>query len=245
MTVVMVTGANRGIGMGLTKAFLKRGDIVVATYRDEGRSQELLSLATRMGEEGDERLILVVMELRDTSSIDACYDVVASSVDHLDILVNNAGMGDGNVDMVDWYACNTFGHLRAAAVLDMFAVNSVGPILLTQRFYPLMEGAETPKVVHITSIMGSISSRPGPGEYGYCASKTALNNMGHIMASDLEGLGIVSILLHPGWVRTTLGGPSAPLSVEESVAGLMRVIDSIGPEMNGGFFDYLGREIAW
>lgn len=245
MAVVMVTGANRGIGLGLAKAFLERGDTLVATYRDEGRSRELLSLSTRMREEGDGQLVPVVMELRDAASIDACYEAVASSVDHLDILVNNAGMGDGNVDLVDWDACNTFGHLRAEAILDMFAVNSVGPILLTQRFYPLMEGAEAPKVVNITSIMGSISSRPGPGEYGYCTSKTALNNMGHIMASDLEDLGIVSILLHPGWVRTTLGGPDAPLTVAESVAGLMRVIDGITPDMNGGFYDYLGREIAW
>lgn len=245
MAVVMVTGANRGIGFGLTKAYLARGDTVVATYRDKDRSQELLSLATRMRDDGDERLFPVVMEVRDAASIDACYDQVTRSVDHLDVLINNAGLGDGNVDMADPDAFNTLGHLRAEAMLDMFAVNSVGPIMVAQRFVSLMEWSEAPKVVHITSVMGSIAKRPGPGEYGYCASKTALNMMGHIMSADLAGSGIVSVLLHPGWVRTTLGGPQAPLTVDESVAGLVRVIDGLTQEMSGRFFDFRGNELPW
>jgi NAD(P)-dependent dehydrogenase (short-subunit alcohol dehydrogenase family) len=245
MSTIIVTGANRGIGLGLTKAFLERGDTVVGTYRVEDRSRELLALASKMRDAGDGRLHPIVMEQRDQSSIATCRDRVAGLVDHLDVLVNNAGMGDGNVDMPDPDAFNTLGRLRGEAMLDMLAANSVGPVLVTQAFLPLLERAEAARVVHITSIMGSIAGRVGPGEYGYCCSKTALNMMGSIMAADLGPRGMVVAILHPGWVRTTLGGPDAPMTVEQSVAGLVRVIDGLTPEMNGGFFDFLGRRMPW
>ncbi|NOQ54515.1 MAG: SDR family NAD(P)-dependent oxidoreductase [Thermoplasmata archaeon] len=245
MANIMITGANRGIGWEFTNRFLYRGDTVIATYRDKDRSQELLSLRTRMVDEGSELLIPVQLEVRDQASIDACFDEVGQHIESLDMLINNAGMGDSSVDIGDPAAHKSFGNLEADAIVDVLAVNSVAPIMITQRFAPMMEWADNPKVVHISSKMGSIELRGDSGYYSYSASKTALNMLGRIMSHDLMSMGVISVMLHPGWVKTTMGGPEAPVSVADSVVGMMKVIDGLTPEMNGGFYDWEGQELPW
>lgn len=241
MANVMVTGGNRGIGLEFVKRYLARGDTVVATYRDENRAQEILALETR----GYDPIFPVQLEVRDQASIDACLAVVSQKVDHLDLLINNAGMGDNSVDLGDPAAHKSFGNLRAEGLLDMLAVNSVSPIMVTQTFVPLMEWSDEPKVAHISSKMGSIELRGDSGYYSYSASKTALNMFGRILSNDLIGMGILSVMLHPGWVRTSMGGPEAPVDVEDSVVGMMKVIDGLTREMNGGFYDWEGQELPW
>jgi len=241
----MITGANRGIGWEFTKRYLYRGDTVIATYRDKDRSQELLSLRTRMVDEGNEALIPVLLEVRDQASIDACFNEVGQHIESLDMLINNAGMGDNSVDIGDPSAHKSFGNLDADAIMDVLAVNSVAPIMVTQKFAPLMEWADSPKVVHISSKMGSIEMRGDSGYYSYSASKTALNMLGRIMSNDLMSMGVVSVMLHPGWVRTSMGGPEAPVSVEDSVEGMIRVIDDLTAEDNGRFMDFDGETLPW
>ncbi len=241
----MITGANRGIGWEFTKRYMYRGDTVIATYRDKDRSQELLSLQTRMVDEGNELLIPVRLEVREQASIDACFNEVSQHIESLDMLINNAGMGDNSVDIGDPSAHKSFGNLEADAIIEVLAVNSVAPIMVTQRFAPLMEWADNPKVVHISSKMGSIELRGDSGYYSYSASKTALNMLGRIMSNDLISMGVVSVMLHPGWVRTAMGGPEAPVTVEESVEGMIKIIDGMTQEMNDGFYDWEGEELPW
>jgi NAD(P)-dependent dehydrogenase (short-subunit alcohol dehydrogenase family) len=245
MAIIMITGANRGIGWEFTKRYLYRGDTVIGTYRDKDRSQELLSLRTRMVDEGNEALIPVLLEVREQASIDACFNEVSQHIESLDMLINNAGMGDNSVDTGDPAAHKSFGNLKAEALMNILAVNSVAPVLITQKFAPMMEWADDPKVVHISSKMGSIELRGDSGYYSYSASKTALNMLGRVMSKDLISMGVLSVMLHPGWVRTAMGGPEAPVTVEESVEGMIKVIDGLKAEDNGRFLDWNGEELPW
>lgn len=238
---MMVTGGNRGIGFEFVRRFLERKDTVIATYRDEKRAQEILALETR----GYDDIIPVAMEARDGDSIEAAFQLVGERVDHLDLLINNAGMGEHSIDQGDPYSHNTFGHLTSRALVDVYHVNAVAPAIITQRFVQLMEWSEDPKVAFITSQMGSISRRSGSSEYSYCASKAGLNMLARLMSFDLAGMGIKSVLLHPGWVRTAMGGPEAPVQVRDSVEGMLRIIDGLSEEQNGTFLDWQGQELPW
>ncbi len=241
MANVMITGGNRGIGFEFVRRFLERKDTVVATYRDERRAQEIIALETR----GYDDIVPVQMEVKDQASIDAAFDKVAERIGNLDLLINNAGMGDNSIDMTDPYAHKEFGHLKAEALLEIYHVNAVAPIIITQRFIELMEWSEDPKVVYITSQLGSIGRRTGSGHYSYNASKAALNMLARLFSFDLADMGIKSVILHPGWVKTSMGGPEAPTPVQESVAGMLDVIDNLTVEQNGKFLDWHGEELPW
>ncbi len=241
MVNVMITGGNRGIGFEFVRRFLERKDTVIPTYRDERRAQEIIALETR----GYDNIIPVQLEVKDQSSIEACFDMVAEKVGQLDILINNAAMGDNSIDMTDPYCHKEFGHLTSEAMMEMYHVNAVAPIIITQKFVELMEWAEDPKVVFITSQLGSIGRRTGSGHYSYNASKAALNMLGRLFSFDLTGMGIKSVLLHPGWVKTSMGGPDAEVSVRDSVEGMLNVIDNLTEEQNGMFLTWQGEQLAW
>ena len=237
----MITGANRGIGFELLKRYLGRGDRVVATYREAARSGELLDMAKHM----PDQLMAIRLEVRYQASIDAAYREALKFLDGLDLLINNAGMGDNSEDLGNPEAHKALGLLKSDAILDMFAVNSVAPIVVTQTFLPLLERGKDAKVVHMSSQMGSIGLRGDSGYYSYSASKTALNMLGRILSNDLVKMGVVTAMLHPGWVKPSMGGPEAPVPVDESVDGLVRVIDGLTMADNGRFLSYTGEELPW
>jgi NAD(P)-dependent dehydrogenase (short-subunit alcohol dehydrogenase family) len=238
---VLITGANRGIGFELLKRYLGRGDRVVATYREAARSGELLEMAKGM----PDQLMALRLDVRYEASIDAAYREALKFLDGLDLLINNAGMGDNSADLGNPEAHKALGLLRSDAILGMLAVNSVAPIMVTQTFLPLLQRGKDAKVVHMSSKMGSIGLRGDSGYYSYSASKTALNMLGRVLSSDLIKMGVVSAMLHPGWVKTAMGGSEAPVPLEESVDGLVRVIDGLTMADNGRFMDYTGQEIPW
>jgi NAD(P)-dependent dehydrogenase (short-subunit alcohol dehydrogenase family) len=241
MANVMITGGNRGIGFEFVRQYLARKDTVIPTYRDEKRAQEIIALETR----GYDSIFPVKLDVKDRASIEACFDTVAEKVGHVDVLINNAGMGDNSLDMTDPYSHKEFGHLTAEALMEMYHVNAVGPTIVTQKFVELMEWAEEPRVAYITSQLGSIGRRTGSGHYSYNASKAALNMLGRLFSFDLAGMGIMSVLLHPGWVKTSMGGPDAEITVKDSVEGMLAVIDNLTPEQNGAFLDWQGQSLVW
>jgi NAD(P)-dependent dehydrogenase (short-subunit alcohol dehydrogenase family) len=241
MANVMITGGNRGIGFEFVRRFLERKDTVIPTYRDEKRAQEIIALETR----GYDEIIPVQLEVRDRNSIEACFDVVAERVGQLDLLINNAGMGDNSIDEGNPYTHNAFGHLTAESLLKVYHVNAVAPAIITQKFVELMEWAEEPKIAYITSQMGSIGRRTASGHYSYNSSKAGLNMLARLLSYDLAGMDIMSVILHPGWVKTSMGGPDAEISVQVSVDGMLKVIDNLTPEQNGKFLDYMGQELPW
>jgi NAD(P)-dependent dehydrogenase (short-subunit alcohol dehydrogenase family) len=215
---VLITGANRGIGLEFARQYSANGWDVVATVRES--STELDELGVRV-------------EKLEMSDLDAVASF-GERIDSLDLLIANAGTyGPRSVATAE----------DASGWADTFLVNSIAPFLLAQSVLPKVARSGG-KLVAITSKMGSIDDNRSGGYIAYRSSKTALNSAWRSLAIDNRGK-IVAAVLHPGWVRTRMGGASAPTEPQESVAGMRRVIDGLGPEQSGRFFAYDGSEIPW
>jgi NAD(P)-dependent dehydrogenase (short-subunit alcohol dehydrogenase family) len=226
---VVITGANRGIGLELVRQFLARGDTVHAGVRDPASAAEL----TALGQQHAGRLHVAACDVVDEASVRAFAAGVRGPV-HL--LVNNAGMRERPDGLED---------LDAEAVLRTFRVNALGPLLLTRALLPRLREARGAKVVSLGSNLGSIAENTSGDVYGYRMSKAALNMATRSLAQDLREDGILAVVISPGWVKTDMGGPEAPLSVTESTAGLVALLGRLTPQESGGFFDYRGERLAW
>jgi NAD(P)-dependent dehydrogenase (short-subunit alcohol dehydrogenase family) len=226
----VVTGANRGIGLELTRQLLAHGAQVEATARRPAEAEELLALAQESGG----RLKVHPLDVADVASVHHFAGALAPG--GINLLINNAGVGGGG---------RRLDELATEALLRVFSVNAVGPLRVTQALLPRLREARWRKVVHITSLMGSIEDNRSGGAYGYRMSKAALNMASRSLAVDLQAEGILSVVLHPGWVQTDMGGEHAPLSVEESVRGMLELLQTLGPEQSGGFFNWDGRPLPF
>lgn len=221
---VLVTGANRGIGLEMVKQMKARGLNVIGTARKPAEAKELSATGARVEQ----------LDVTDAASLAA----LASRLDGvaIDMLVNNAGVG-GQPPV-------SFRETDFAAIDWTFAVNSIGPMRVTQALLKNLEAGRHKTIIQISSVMGSIERNLG-GYYGYRASKAALNMMNKSLALELGQEGFVCVVMHPGWVKTRMGGPGADITVEQSVSGLLDVIAGLGPEDNGLFYDYQGEAIPW
>ena len=218
MPSVLITGANRGIGLEFARQYSNHGWDVTATVRES--SPELDSIGVRI-----ERL-----DMRDFEAVAGFGD----RLDSLDLLIANAGTyGPRTVETPD----------DAEGWAETFAVNTIAPFLLAQSVLPKVAQSRG-KLIGISTRMGSIDDNSSGGFISYRSSKSALNSAWRSLAIDNRGK-VIAAVLHPGWVETRMGGPNAPLEPEESVAGMRRVIEGLGPEQSGGFFSYDGSEIAW
>lgn len=220
---IVITGGNRGIGLALARLYAARGDEVHATARSPEKATALAGLPG------------VRVHALDVRS-DASCAAFAATLGGLgvDLLVNNAGVGS-------WEPLDAFDGAHAVAMYD---TNAVGPVRVTRALLPLLERARG-KVFHVSSDMGSIAHTTGGGAYAYRMSKAALGMAGRTLANDLRPRGVSSIVVHPGWVRTDMGGGQAPLSPEESAEGLVKLFDTRGMESTGRFFSWKGEELPW
>ncbi len=228
MTTVLVTGANRGIGLEFTRQYLARGDKVLAACRRPEQADELRALSAS----GD--LEILALDLNDQASMEAFVTELSGRA--IDVLINNAGVygprhGFGAVQAQDWMA--------------VLHVNSVAPLLLTQLLIDNLRAGELKKLVYITSKMGSIDDNQGGGSYVYRSSKAALNAVVKSIAIDLAPEGFSAAVLHPGWVQTDMGGPNALIDTHTSVTGMIAAIDGLDRSCSGGFFNYDGKTINW
>ncbi|MFC3678457.1 SDR family oxidoreductase [Ferrovibrio xuzhouensis] len=226
MPTLLITGANRGIGFELTKRYLADGWDVIACCRDPKAATALAALKGN--------ITLEALEVTDDAAIDT---LAAKYRDRpIDLLLNNAGIY-GNRDGAK--TISAFDSFR-----QVLAVNTVAPMKMALAFLPSLQKAKAAKIATISSRMGSISEGPG-GSYVYRTSKAAVNAAMHNLAMDIKGDGITVIVLHPGWVQTDMGGPSAAIDVATSGAGLKKVIDGVTIKDTGGFFNYDGGTIPW
>lgn len=226
----VVTGANRGLGLEVTRQLLARGDHVVAACRHPGKASELNHLAG----EYPGRLHVLPLDVAEEKSRSAFARELPLAADGIDLLINNAGV---------LHSGERWGSVSEANLADSLRTNAMGPFLLTQALASqLAEGAT---VANISSGMGSISDDPDFHSPSYRISKAALNMATRMLAKALEARGIPVIALCPGWVRTDMGGSSAQITPPESVSALLQVIDAATPERSGGFFDRFGKPMPW
>jgi len=232
MVRILISGANRGIGLEFVRQWLGRADArIFATARRPRQADELLAL------EGPQ-LTVLPMDVSDPASVRAAVAKVADSVDGLDLLVNNAAIKPPDFEQ-------RLATLDPGSMLRTLQVNSLGPLLLSGACLPLLRRGDNPRLVNISSGMGSLTRKQSGGQYTYCSSKAALNMVTRGLAADLGPSGIITCSLHPGWVRTDMGGMQASLSTKQSVQALLRVIDSLTPADNGSYLDPERNTIPW
>lgn len=231
----LITGASRGLGLEFVRQLLGRGDRVVAACRKPG---EALAL-TRLAGEHPGHLHVLPLEVTDARSRNELLKEVEALWGALDVLVNNAGV------LAHGERTGDFGHLDPASFRQAFEVNTLGPLFLSEAAMPLLAKGEAPRVAHISSTLGSIAATSSFYTPSYGVSKAALNMAARLAAIPLGEKGIRSVSLHPGWVKTDMGGPSAPLEAKESVAGLVGVIDRLPAGARGEFVDYQGKPLPW
>lgn len=225
----VITGASRGIGLELTRQALQAGHHVSALVRSPEKAEKLQKLAKESGNS----LRVFKVDVLSEDSIESFSRELGGEA--IDVLINNAGIlldGDTPFENVD------LGHVR-----ESFDVNTIAPMLVTQILLPALKKSSEPKLVNVTSLMGSIADNGYGHSYGYRMSKAALNMFTKTFAVDHKG--ITAFVVHPGWVKTDMGGSEAPTQPEESAAGILKKITSSGPKNSGHFYDFEGDELPW
>ncbi|MCX7325571.1 MAG: SDR family oxidoreductase [Hyphomicrobiales bacterium] len=229
MATWLITGANRGIGLGLTGKLLARGESVIACAREPLKAEALAGQKDRHGD----RLTILGLDVTSGESVEAA---ARASAVPIDVLINNAGIygpraGQGALDM-------DFG-----AFAEVLAVNTLGPLRVAQAFLPRLEVAGG-KIVTVTSRMGSLAGT-NDGAVAYRASKAAVNKVMTGLAQALRPRRIPVLLVHPGWVQTDMGGGGADITIAQSTDGIITLADRLDMSLSGQFMNYDGAPIAW
>jgi len=229
-TSVLIVGGNRGLGLEWVRQWLDRGARVYATARQPASAEDLQKLQKRFRE-------LLSIHQADVASDESVENLGKALEDEpLDLLIHNAGVrGRGGL-----------GDLDTDEVLEVLNINSIGALRTVREFLPHLKQSDgRGKIALITSLMGSIDDNRSGGAYSYRMSKAALNMAGRSMAVDLRPDDIDVLILHPGWVRTDMGGPAARISVEESVSGMMVLVEKLDASMSGTFWHSNGEQLPW
>ncbi len=227
---VFITGTTRGIGLELTRQFLDTDSKVFAGARNT-ESDALQSLKATYGDQ----LQLLTLDVTDNTQITKAAATLAGQP--LSLLINNAGLFRSRSDDVESLSHETW--------LQEFHVNAIAPFMVTRALRGNLAAADNALVAMISSKMGSMADNTSGGAYSYRSSKAALNAVTVSLCSDLAEDGTRVVALHPGWVRTDMGGDSAPVDAPASASGLKKVMLGIDDAQNGHFFDYSGASIPW
>jgi NAD(P)-dependent dehydrogenase (short-subunit alcohol dehydrogenase family) len=230
VSTVVITGSNRGIGLALASLYAQRGDTVFACCRTPGKAKELQALAK------NHSVTVVPLDVGDDTSVAALAKQLASTT--VDTLINNAGVSGGPTER------QTAMSMDFSAWAEAFNVNSLGPVRVMQALLPALKRSRSPKVMSVTSQLGAISLDMAFA-LGYSASKAALNKFMRLAASELKPHGIAVAVIHPGWVKTDMGGPGASITPSESAAGIANVIDQLSLQTTGGFWKWNGSRHEW
>ena len=228
MTTVLITGASRGIGLEFAKQYAAEGADVIACCRNPATADALNTLAKAA------QFTVLALDVTSPASVAALK--TALNGNPVDILINNAGVGGprneprGSIDFEGW--------------VETLKTNSIAPMLVSLALHDNLKSSNLKKLVTITSMMGSIAGHGG-GAYAYRASKAAVNSVMHGLSKEWAKDGISIGIYHPGWVKTDMGGSSAPVTPQDSVKGLRAQIAKLSPANSGAYLDFLGKEIAW
>jgi NAD(P)-dependent dehydrogenase (short-subunit alcohol dehydrogenase family) len=223
-STVLITGANRGLGLEFARQYTADGWHVIATARSPDGADDLDALSVE----------IATLDVADPASVSA----LAKSLEGrpIDLLINNAGI---------------FPRVSSIEEIDFddysrtLAVNTLGPVRVTRALLPNLRASEMKTVVNITSRLGSIALTDNGVFYGYRESKAALNMFTRTLANELKPEGFTCLTIHPGWVQTDMGGENATLTPAESVSGMRAVIAGRGPADTGTYWSYSGEEVPW
>jgi NAD(P)-dependent dehydrogenase (short-subunit alcohol dehydrogenase family) len=227
MPTALITGANRGMGLEMVRQYAAEGWAVHAAARKPDAAADLAVL--------DGHITVHKLDITDTDQVDALAETLKG--ESIDLLVNNAGLnidnnsGLGEIDTDDW--------------IEMLKVNAIGPLRLAEAFMPHVGLAQRGVMGFMSSRSASITDNIRGGRYKYRTSKSALNSVVRSLAIDLIPKGIICIALHPGWVRTDMGGAAATLDAPTSVRCLRELFERLEPNDTGHFLNYDGTRLPW
>ncbi|WP_016956675.1 SDR family oxidoreductase [Catenovulum agarivorans] len=232
MKTVLITGANRGIGLEFTKQYAEAGYTVFATTRTPLESAELNALAKKLG-----NIKILSLDITDEKQIAGIKSMLNGQA--IDILIANAGYYGpkdersqfGQIDQVEW--------------LKTLEINTIAPLKFAEAMIDNLLLGQERKIAFLSSKMGSMSDNGSGGSYIYRSSKAALNAVSKSLAIDLAEYDVKVVALHPGWVQTDMGGPNALINTTASVTGLRKVVDKLTAKTSGGFYAYDGQSIPW
>ncbi|HZS84135.1 MAG TPA: SDR family oxidoreductase [Stellaceae bacterium] len=224
MPTLLLTGASRGLGLEFVRQYAAEGWRVIATCRDPGRAKALREVPGAVA--------IHALDAVDFAAVERLGAQLADEA--IDLLIANAGISGPREMPAE--------HVDGEAWGEVFRVNAMAPLALAGAFRKQLARGGQKKAVAISSRMGSIAENPG-GRVVYRSSKAALNMVWSCLAKENPEL--IAVVLHPGWVRTDMGGAGAPVLPADSVAGMRKVIAGLKPEDSGRFYDYTGAAIAW
>jgi NAD(P)-dependent dehydrogenase (short-subunit alcohol dehydrogenase family) len=237
MNTALITGANRGIGLEFCRQYAADGWRVLACSREPKKSDALNKLAAQYP-----GLIktygLDVSELAQIENLARMLANESPGMETIDLLINNAGIYPDSDN-------KGFGHTDYQEWMQAFRINTMAPLKMAETFASQIARSQKKTIVTITSKMGSIADNGGGGSYLYRSSKAAVNMVVKSLAIDLKTVGVTAVVLHPGWVKTDMGGPNAMISAEQSVSGMRHVISRLTIADSGKFFGYDGQVIPW
>jgi len=227
MATVLITGANRGLGLEFCKQYADEGWDVLACCRNPETADKLADIP---------QVRVLPLDVSDFAQIDKLATQLLDTA--IDVLINNAGIyGDS--------PRRSFGQLDYAAWTQTLTINTQAPVKMAEAFLPHLQRGDKKMLVSISSQMGSIADNGSGGSIVYRTSKAALNAAMKSIAIDLAEQGIGVLVLHPGWVKTDMGGPNALIDAQKSVAGMRQVIARFTLDQSGGFLKYDGSSLPW
>lgn len=242
MTRLLVTGASRGLGLALVRCALARRDVVFAACRSPETAHELRELC----EEVPTLLTILPLDLLDPDTHQQVRSEVEARSGALDVLVNSAGIYIRDPSVAPEESHRSISRFDGTTALQLLRTNAVAPLEVTRALLPLLLRGHRPRIMFISSNMGSIAGKTGKEiEYGYSASKAALNMFARVLACELADSGVSAISVSPGWVATDMGTSQAPLAALNVARGLLDVIDGLEPTASGSFVSWQGDSIPW
>ena len=221
MPTILITGGSRGIGRALVEDYAAHGWTVIATARSDSDLEELNAM---------DHVEALELDVGDDASIDAFIGALGDR--KIDLFLNNAGVA--SIDPDD-----------RAGFLKTLEINAVAPTILARKLKDHVAKSDQKKMAVVTSRMGSIGDNDGGGYIPYRASKAAVNAAWKSLAIDMKGDGISVVMLHPGHVKTDMGGSNAPVTTTDSASGMRQRIDETDLGNSGRFVDYQGKQIEW
>lgn len=228
---ILVTGANRGIGLEMVSYSAKQGWRVFACCRNPHNAESLFNIAKL----SNGQISVHIADMQELSTIQALSYELRN--DPIDILINNAGVYGSDK--------NKFGTVDADSWLQAFQVNSIAPLKMVEAFAEQLAMGKRKLVACMSSKMGSMADNGYGNSYIYRSSKAALNAVVKSLSIDLESQGVTCVALHPGWVKTEMGGPDAEISTQECVDQLFTILSRLTADDSGRFIDIDGSDIPW